>query len=118
VEDHCAAIDTIMRNGRIGEVYNIGGNNEKSNIDVIKTILKSLGKPETLITYVTDRPGHDMRYAIDASKIHNELSWIPKIKFDDGIKTTINWYLDNKYWWETILNDEYQNYYKKMYVER
>ena len=118
VKDHCSAIDLIIHNGRVGEVYNIGGHNEKANIDVVKTILKELGKPESLITYVTDRKGHDMRYAIDPTKIHNELGWLPETKFDDGIKMTIKWYLDNKPWWENIISGEYKDYYKKMYENR
>ena len=118
VKDHCSAIDLIIHNGRVGEVYNIGGHNEKANIDVVKTILKELDKPESLITYVTDRKGHDMRYAIDPTKIHNELGWLPETKFDDGIKITIKWYLDNKPWWENIISGEYKDYYKKMYDNR
>ena len=99
VEDHCKAIDLIIHNGRVGEVYNVGGHNEKTNI-------------------VTDRKGHDMRYAIDPTKIHNELGWLPETKFEDGIKKTIKWYLENKEWWETIISGEYQNYYEKMYAHR
>jgi len=118
VKDHCSAIDLIIHNGRVGEVYNIGGHNERANIDVVKIILKELNKPETLITYVTDRKGHDMRYAIDPTKIHNELGWLPETKFDDGIKLTIKWYLDNKSWWENIISGEYKDYYKKMYENR
>lgn len=118
VEDHCAAIDLVMRKGRVGEVYNIGGHNEKSNLEVVKTILKQLQKPESLITYVTDRPGHDMRYAIDPTKIHNELGWLPQTKFEDGIKQTIDWYLTHKEWWQNILSGDYQNYFDKMYGER
>ena len=118
VEDHCAAIDLVMRKGREGEVYNVGGHNEKSNLDVVKTILKKLGKPESLITFVTDRPGHDMRYAIDPTKIHSELGWLPQTKFEDGIELTIDWYLNNKTWWEKIISGEYQNYFDKFYKER
>ena len=118
VEDHCSAIDLIIHNGRVGEVYNIGGHNEKANIEVVKTILKELDKPESLITYVTDRKGHDMRYAIDPTKIHNELGWLPATKFEEGIKRTIKWYLDNTQWWEKIINGEYRNYYEKMYTNR
>ena len=118
VEDHCKAIDLIIRNGRIGEVYNVGGHNERANIDVVKTILKELGKPESLITYVTDRKGHDQRYAIDPTKIHEELGWLPETKFEDSVKKTIKWYLENKSWWEEIVNGEYQNYYQKMYGNR
>ncbi|MDY3861489.1 MAG: dTDP-glucose 4,6-dehydratase [Ruminococcus sp.] len=118
VEDHCAAIDLVMRKGKVGEVYNVGGHNEKTNLEVVKTILKQLDKPESLITYVTDRPGHDMRYAIDPTKIHRELGWLPKTKFDDGIKQTIDWYLNNKEWWQNILSGDYQNYYQTMYGNR
>lgn len=118
VEDHCKAIDLIIHNGRVGEVYNIGGHNEMRNIDIVKLICKYLDKPESLITYVADRKGHDMRYAIDPTKIHNELGWLPETKFADGIKLTIDWYLNNREWWETIISGEYQNYYEKMYGNR
>ena len=117
-EDHCKAIDLIIRKGRVGEVYNVGGHNEMANIDIVKLICKELGKPESLITFVTDRKGHDMRYAIDPTKIHNELGWLPETKFADGIKKTIRWYLDNKEWWQEIISGEYQNYYEKMYANR
>ena len=115
VEDHCSAIDLIIRQGREGEVYNVGGHNEKSNLDVVKIILKALGKSEDLITFVKDRPGHDRSYAIDPTKIHNELGWLPQTKFEDGISKTIEWYLTNKDWWQKIISGEYQNYYEKMY---
>lgn len=118
VEDHCKAIDLIIHNGKIGEVYNIGGHNEMRNIDIVKLICKKLDKPESLITYVQDRKGHDMRYAIDPTKIHNELGWLPETKFADGINKTIDWYLANKDWWETIISGEYKNYYEKMYGNR
>ena len=118
VEDHCKAIDLIIHNGRVGEVYNIGGHNEMRNIDIVKLICKYLDKPESLITYVADRKGHDMRYAIDPTKIHNELGWLPETKFADGIKLTIDWYLNNREWCETIISGEYQNYYEKMYGNR
>ena len=118
VEDHCAAIDLIIRRGTVGEVYNIGGHNERKNIDVVKTILKILGKGEDLIEFVTDRKGHDQRYAIDPTKISNELGWTPQTKFDDGIKKTVAWYLDNRAWWEKIISGEYKNYYAKMYDNR
>ena len=118
VEDHCKAIDLIIHKGRVGEVYNIGGHNEMKNIDIVKIICKALDKPESLITYVTDRKGHDMRYAIDPTKIHNELGWLPETKFADGIQKTIKWYLENREWWETIISGEYQNYYEKMYGDR
>ena len=118
VEDHCKAIDLIIHKGRVGEVYNVGGHNEKRNIDIVKLICRELGKPESLITYVTDRKGHDMRYAIDPTKIHRELGWLPETKFEDGIKKTIKWYLKNREWWETIISGEYQSYYEKMYGNR
>lgn len=103
VKDHCRAIDLIIHKGRVGEVYNVGGHNEMKNIDIVKLICKELGKPESLITHVTDRKGHDLRYAIDPTKIHNELGWLPETKFEDGIKETIRWYLDNRKWWEMII---------------
>ena len=117
VEDHCRAIDLIIHKGRVGEVYNVGGHNEMRNIDIVKMICKELGKPESLITYVADRKGHDMRYAIDPTKIYNELGWLPETKFEDGIKKTIRWYLEHRDWWEKIINGEYQEYYQKMYGE-
>ena len=118
VEDHCRAIDLIIHNGKVGEVYNVGGHNEMKNIDIVKLICKHLGKPESLIVHVEDRKGHDMRYAIDPTKIHNELGWLPETKFEDGIKKTIDWYLNNREWWENIISGEYQNYYDKMYAAR
>ncbi len=118
VEDHCSAIDLVIHKGRVGEVYNIGGHNEKKNIDVVRTILKALGKPESLITYVTDRAGHDLRYAIDPAKIHSELGWLPATPFDKGIQKTIDWYLSHQDWWKNIINGEYKNYYEKMYTNR
>ena len=118
VEDHCIAIHLIIRKGTPGEVYNIGGHNEKTNLEVVKTVLAQLHKSEDLITYVTDRPGHDRRYAIDPTKIHNELGWLPATPFDEGIKKTIAWYLDNREWWENIISGEYANYYDKMYGNR
>lgn len=118
VEDHCKAIDVIIHDGKIGEVYNIGGHNERANIDIVKKILEILGKPESLITYVADRKGHDLRYAIDPTKIHNELGWLPETSFDDGIEKTVAWYLDNRGWWKKIISGEYMEYYKKMYDGR
>lgn len=115
VEDHCSAIDQIIHNGRIGEVYNIGGHNERTNLQVVKAIIHELGKSEDLIRYVADRPGHDMRYAIDPTKIKNELGWEPTTTFDQGIKKTIRWYHENRSWWENIISGEYKNYYGKMY---
>jgi dTDP-glucose 4,6-dehydratase len=118
VKDHCKAIDLIIHNGKVGEIYNIGGHNEMKNIDIVRLICQKLGKPESLITYVTDRKGHDMRYAIDPTKIHNELGWLPETRFADGIQLTIDWYLTHKKWWETIISGEYKNYYEKMYGNR
>lgn len=118
VEDHCRAIDMIIHKGRVGEVYNIGGHNERTNLQVVKTVLKELGKSEDLITYVTDRPGHDRRYAIDPAKIHAELGWEPLTLFDEGIKKTVKWYLENREWWEHIISGDYQQYYEKMYKNR
>ncbi len=118
VEDHCKAIDLIIHKGRIGEIYNVGGHNEMANIDIVKLIVNKLGKSEDLITYVTDRKGHDLRYAIDPTKISNELGWLPETKFKDGIEKTIDWYLNNKDWWEPIISGEYMNYYEKMYSDR
>ena len=116
VEDHCSAIELIIHNGRVGEVYNIGGHNEKSNLEVVQTIINTLGKGE--IKFVTDRAGHDRRYAIDPTKIHRELGWLPQTTFEDGIRRTIDWYLTHKEWWERIISGEYQNYYAKMYEGR
>ncbi|WP_339322507.1 dTDP-glucose 4,6-dehydratase [Paenibacillus sp. FSL W8-0194] len=118
VEDHCSAIDLVIHNGRVGEVYNIGGNNERTNLHIVKTILAELNKPESLITYVQDRPGHDRRYGIDPTKITQELGWKPKHNFETGIKETIQWYLNNKDWWTRIQSGEYQDYYAKQYGER
>ena len=124
VEDHCKAIDLIVHKGRVGEVYNVGGHNEMRNVDIVNLIcqeLERLGQirnAKGLITHVTDRKGHDMRYAIDPTKIHNELGWLPEIKFADGIKKTIQWYLDNRKWWETIISGEYKNYYENTYGNR
>jgi dTDP-glucose 4,6-dehydratase len=118
VEDHCEAIDLIIHKGTVGEVYNIGGHNEMKNIDVVKKICKLLDKPENLITFVKDRKGHDMRYAIDPTKIYKELGWLPKTNFEEGIRKTINWYLDNEEWWKSIINGDYQEYYTKMYKNK
>ena len=118
VEDHCKAVDLIIHKGREGEVYNVGGHNEMHNIDIVKLVCKELGKSESLITYVTDRKGHDMRYAIDPAKIQNELGWVPETKFADGIKRTVKWYLEHRDWWEEIVSGEYQYYYEKMYKHR
>ncbi len=118
VEDHCRAIDLILREGRIGEVYNVGGHNEMRNIDIVKLICRALGKPESLITFVTDRKGHDMRYAIDPAKIHRELGWLPETRFEDGLAKTVKWYLENRDWWEEIVSGEYRDYYDHMYGGR
>lgn len=118
VEDHCKAIDLIIHKGKVGEIYNVGGHNEMRNIDIVKLICKELGKSEKLITYVADRKGHDLRYAIDPTKIHNELGWFPETDFTDGIKKTIRWYVENREWWETIISGEYRDYYEKMYGDR
>ena len=118
VEDHCSAIDSVLHKGKPGEVYNIGGNNEKQNLDIVKLILNELGKDEALITHVKDRLGHDRRYAIDNTKISTQLGWEPKYTFDEGIKLTIKWYLDNPRWIEKIISSEYRNYYSKMYEGR
>lgn len=118
VEDHCSAIDAIIHDGRTGEIYNVGGHNERTNLEVVRTIIRELGKSEDLITYVKDRPGHDLRYAIDPTKIRNELGWEPRIRFDDGIKMTIRWYLDHRAWWQAIISREYEEYYERMYGNR
>jgi dTDP-glucose 4,6-dehydratase len=117
VYDHCTAIDLIIRKGRVGEVYNIGGHNERTNLEVVKTILRELHKPETLINYVTDRAGHDLRYAIDPRKIESELGWKPVYNFDSGIRQTIQWYIENKVWWQHILSGDYQSYFDRQYME-
>lgn len=118
VEDHCSAIDLIIHNGRVGEVYNIGGHNERTNLEVVKTIIRELGKDESLIEYVKDRPGHDRRYAIDPAKIKRELGWEPSTLFDEGIKETIAWYLNNKPWWERIISGKYQDYNNQLFNNR
>lgn len=118
VKDHCSAIDLIIRKGRVGEVYNVGGHNERTNLEVVKTILKQLNKPESLIQYVKDRPGHDLRYAIDPTKLTTELGWKPEYNFETGIVKTIQWYLDHQDWWKHIISGEYQNYYEHMYKGR
>jgi len=118
VGDHCSALDTVLHTGVCGEVYNIGGNNEKPNIEIVKLILEVLGKPESLITYVKDRPGHDLRYAIDAGKMKRDLGWEPAYTFEAGMKQTIEWYLENRQWWERILSGDYQKYFETMYAER
>ena len=118
VEDHCRAVDLILHKGRIGEVYNVGGHNEMRNIDIVRIILRQLGKSEDLITFVEDRKGHDLRYAIDPHKISSELGWLPETTFEEGISKTIKWYLDNESWWQEIIDGEYQDYYERMYSGR
>jgi len=118
VEDHCAAIALILEKGTVGRVYNIGGHNEMNNINIVKLICQVLGKPESLIACVADRKGHDLRYAIDPSLICQELGWVPKTGFEEGIRKTIRWYLDNRSWWEEIISGEYQSYYERMYGKR
>lgn len=118
VEDHCQAIDLVLHNGRNGEVYNVGGNNERTNVEIVNTILKHLGKPESLIKFVKDRPGHDRRYAIDATKLREELGWNPRYTFETGIEQTIEWYLNNREWWDNIISGEYQEYFKTQYGDR
>ncbi|MDD5363201.1 MAG: dTDP-glucose 4,6-dehydratase [Ignavibacteria bacterium] len=118
VEDHCSAICEVVHKGKIGEVYNIGGNNEWYNIDIVKLILKLLGKTEEHIDYVKDRPGHDRRYAIDSTKIKNELGWEPAYKFDNGIEKTIKWYVDNEKWWRGVMKGDYLKYYEKNYSNK
>jgi dTDP-glucose 4,6-dehydratase len=118
VHDHCVAIDLIIRKGKNGEVYNVGGHNERTNLEVVKTILRTLNKPESLIKFVEDRKGHDQRYAINPEKLEKELGWKAEYNFDTGIEQTINWYLNNKDWWENILSGEYQNYFEDMYEKR
>ncbi len=118
VEDHCSAIDLVLHKGRDGEVYNVGGRNERNNLQVVGTILEELGKPETLISYVKDRLGHDRRYAIDADKIRNELGWQPKFNYEDGIKETIRWYVNNAEWMEQVASGTYRQYYDTKYKYR
>ncbi len=118
VEDHCKAIDLIIHKGRVGEIYNVGGHNEMRNIDIVKLIIKALGKSEDLIEFVSDRKGHDLRYAIDPTKISTELGWEPETMFAEGIQKTIDWYLNNREWWEEIISGEYKDYYDRMYNAR
>lgn len=118
VEDHCRAIDIVLHNAPVGEVYNIGGNNEKTNIQIVRQIIDFLGKSESLIKYIKDRPGHDRRYAIDSSKINRELGWSPKYTFEDGIEQTISWYTENMDWWKNIRSGEYLTYYQRLYGNR
>ena len=118
VSDHCEAIDLIIHKGKVGEVYNVGGHNERTNLEVVKTILKALDKPESLIKFVTDRPGHDMRYAIDPTKLETELGWEPKYNFDTGIAQTIEWYLNNKEWWIRCTETAYRSLYESTETDK
>lgn len=118
VKDHCAAIAAVLEKGRVGEVYNVGGNNEKANLEIVRLILHELGKPESLITHVQDRPGHDRRYAIDNTKITSELGWKPAYTFEAGMKETVRWYLEHPAWVERVVSGDYRSYYNKMYHER
>jgi dTDP-glucose 4,6-dehydratase len=118
VEDHCRAIDLVLHQGRAGEVYNIGGESERTNLAVAETILDHLGKPRSLLRFVTDRPGHDRRYAIDCSKIEKALGWKPSISFEEGIRQTITWYQGQQEWWQEVKTGEYLKYYRRMYENR
>jgi len=118
VRDHCTAIDAVLQRGTLGEVYNIGGNNEWKNIDIVRLILKKLGKPESLISFVKDRPGHDLRYAIDASRMRDELGWVPSVTFDRGLDATVQWYVENETWWRRVMGGEYRDYYREQYGHR
>jgi dTDP-glucose 4,6-dehydratase len=118
VLDHCTALDVVLERGRLGEVYNIGGDNEWKNIDIVRLLLRHLGKPERLISFVKDRPGHDMRYAIDATKLSQELGWRPSVSFEQGLADTIAWYKQNERWWRRVMSGEYQTYYKSQYERR
>ncbi|HVP11715.1 MAG TPA: GDP-mannose 4,6-dehydratase, partial [Phycisphaerae bacterium] len=118
VEDHCRALWTVLTRGRPGRTYNIGGNSEKTNLEVVRTILRHVDKPESLITFVKDRPGHDRRYAIDASRIRSELGWGPSVDFDAGMSRTIDWYLGNQQWLDRVVSGAYQTYYEEMYAGR
>ena len=118
VQDHCQAIDLVLHRGKIGEIYNVGGNNERTNLHIVNKVLEVLGKPKSLIRHVSDRLGHDRRYAIDASKLRRELDWQPQYTFETGIKETIQWYLDNSQWWQRVKSGEYKAYYEKMYAGR
>jgi len=118
VRDHCTALDAVLERGRDGEVYNIGGNSERSNIDIVRLLLGIVRKPESLITFVKDRPGHDLRYAIDASKIMKELGWAPAVTFEQGLQRTVEWYVKHEPWWRGIISGAYKEYYREMYEER
>jgi len=115
VEDHSRAIETVLKKGKPGEVYNVGGNNERTNIEITDFILKALKKPDSLKRYVTDRPGHDRRYAIDSTKIKKDLGWAPRFSFEEAMAETVDWYVKNRPWWEAIKNGQYQDYYRKHY---
>jgi dTDP-glucose 4,6-dehydratase len=115
VEDHCRAVWMTLEKGKTGAVYNVGGSNEWHNLMLVKELLKILDKPEALITFVKDRPGHDRRYAIDASRINEELGWSPTFDFASGLRQTVDWYINNETWWRRVKSGEYQEYYKKQY---
>ena len=118
VKDHCSAICAVLERGRPGQIYNIGGNNERSNLEIVHLLIKELGKSEQLITHVKDRPGHDRRYAIDNTKITTELGWVPSVTFEEGMITTIQWYLNHQDWMSHVTSGEYQSYYQTMYNGR
>ena len=118
VEDHCRALDQVLHQGQEGEVYNVGGRSERTNLSVVETVLDHLGKPHSLIRFVKDRPGHDRRYAIDFSKIERDLKWRPQVSFEEGVRLTVDWYLEHRSWWRKIKSGEYMNYYKRMYENR
>ncbi|MDH5542124.1 MAG: dTDP-glucose 4,6-dehydratase [Nitrospinota bacterium] len=118
VEDHCSAVDTVLQKGAPGEIYNIGGGNEKNNLEITDMILRALGKPDSLKLFIEDRPGHDRRYAIDFSKISDRLGWAPEHSFEEAINSTVKWYMDNRSWWEEIKSGEYTGFYEKLYAER
>jgi dTDP-glucose 4,6-dehydratase len=118
VRDHCVALDLVLHSGRLGEIYNISADDERKNLSVVRLILKRMGKPESLISFVLDRPGHDRRYAMSAAKLKEELDWSPRTSFDEGLESTVDWYLKHQSWWESIRSGEYKEYYRKMYEER
>jgi dTDP-glucose 4,6-dehydratase len=118
VEDHCCALDMAIQRGKQGEIYNIGADNERTNLEMVRRLLDIVQKPHSLITFVSDRPGHDRRYALDTTKIHQELGWEPRHSFEEGLKRTVEWYIENESWWRRIKSGEYLEYYKKVYLER
>jgi dTDP-glucose 4,6-dehydratase len=118
VLDHCSAIDMVLRKAESGSIYNVGGNHDVPNIDIVRKVLEIVGKPESLITYVKDRPGHDRRYAMDSSRIQKDLGWEPGHTFDEALEATVKWYLDNRQWWESVKSGKYQEYYERIYASR